>query len=82
MSIHAGEKLARTQIKQAGLELVFISNCGSGHIKTRLRAPDGREEVHVFPRTPSDRTRGALNKQAELRRFARGQSHKHERQAA
>lgn len=54
----------------AGLEVVSVEQ--TKHVKLRLRAPDGREKLFVFPVTRGDNARGAKNAIADLRRFARG----------
>lgn len=55
--------------EKAGLEI--LSTEKSVHIKVRVRAPDGREGLQVFSSTPGQ-GRALMNRQAELRRFARG----------
>jgi hypothetical protein len=79
MKCHKGERRAREQVKECGLELVDIRYSGGGHFKAIVRAPDGRQECHVFASTPGDNQRSHKNKVAELRRFARGISTKQER---
>lgn len=54
----------------AGLEVVSVEQ--TKHLKLRLRAPDGRERMFVFPVSRGDNARGAKNAIADLRRFARG----------
>ena len=57
-------------VEAAGLEIISTEkNC---HHKVRVRRADGRESVQVFACTPSDK-RGALNRMAALKRFARGE---------
>lgn len=66
----AGERQAREQIRQVGLELVSLAVTSKCHLKARLRAPDGRETLYVFAGTPSD-NRSAKNALSALKRFAR-----------
>lgn len=71
---HRGVKTAEHLIQQTGLQVVSMKHTGSGHLKVRVRAPDGREENQMFPMSTSDSHRGHLNKLAELKRFASGHS--------
>lgn len=79
MTCHHGERRARQQVKESGLELLDLKISGGGHLKAKLRAPDGREEIHVFPGSPGDNQRSYKNKMAELKRFSNGSSTKLER---
>lgn len=79
MSCSKGERSAREMIKKIGLELVDMQFSGGGHIKAKLRAPDGREEIYMFANSISDSQHGNKNKAAVLKRFARGISTKLER---
>jgi hypothetical protein len=56
-----------------GCGLTVLHQEVNGHIKLRVRAPDGREGLQVFSKTPSD-GRTLQNKRSELRRFAKGVS--------
>jgi hypothetical protein len=63
------EREIKAMIADAGLTLLDLKV--NGHFKARVRAPDGREGVQVFSKSPGG-GRGLENRRAELRRFARG----------
>ena len=63
------QKAIREMIEKAGLTVVSIQT--TKHHKARVRRADGTECIQVFSASPSDH-RGMLNRQAALRRFARG----------
>lgn len=59
----------RKIIERNGLEVVSMAR--TKHIKARVRRADGQESLQVFACSGSDR-RGLANREAHLRRFARG----------
>jgi hypothetical protein len=64
------EREIRALVKQAGLVVVLMNVSGGGHYKAVLQNAAGIRAIHVFPATGSD-WRGAKNRLADLRRFAR-----------
>lgn len=66
------ERDGRRLIQAAGLELVSLDKCGTGHLRARVRRPaDGQTAIFILANTASDH-RASHNKAAELRRFAAG----------
>jgi hypothetical protein len=63
------EHAIKRMVEDAGLAVLSIAK--SRHIKVRVRAPDGREGLQVFPSSPGKGC-AEQNRRAELRRFARG----------
>jgi hypothetical protein len=61
----------RDMLRKEGALVVACQRAGSGHFKTILRAPDGREGLYVFSHTPGD-GRTILNDRAAVRRFMQG----------
>ena len=59
----------REMVERNGLALVSVVR--NNHFKARVRRADGKESLQVFPCSVSDR-RGLANREAALRRFARG----------
>jgi hypothetical protein len=59
----------KEMVERCGLRIVVLEH--NRHIKARVQRADGAESVQVFPCSVSDH-RGLLNREAALRRFARG----------
>lgn len=59
----------REIVERNGLTLVSLER--TRHIKARVRRADGRETLQIFACSASDH-RGLANREAALRRFARG----------